>query len=287
MKLLSPNLQAFYFTATLGTVHAAAKHLHLTQTAATRRIAALEQEVKMTLFLRSRKGMSLTERGRQMLKYCRQALELEGEVLANSFSSDKEPTQKITVEGPSSFINTRVLECTSQVLKKHPQLILHFRINDEGSGVDSLKLGQADLVIIPSAEVVKEFDSKKLKPEQYILVAPAAWSTRKLEDIIEEERIIDFNATDKMTLNYLEYYGLHHNRRRDRHFINNTDALAKAVELGAGYSVLSKEFAEPWIQQKKLISLCPKKHFDYSLALAWYPRKYLPDYLRAVISSLK
>lgn len=287
MKLLSANLQAFYFTATLGTVHAAAKHLNLTQTAATRRIASLEQEIKMSLFLRSRKGMLLTESGRKLLKYCRQSLELEGEVLASSYSNDKEPTQKITVEGPSSFMSTRVLSCTTEALRKFPHLILHFRINDEGSGVESLKLGLADLVIIPSSEMVKEFDSKKLKPEQYILVAPTSWAHRKAADIIAKERIIDFNASDKMTLNYLEFYGLEHNRKRERHFINNTDALAKAVELGAGYSVLSKEFAEPWIQQKKLISLCPKKHFDSSLALAWYPRKFIPDYLRAVISSLK
>lgn len=287
MKLLSPNLQAFYLTATLGTVHAAAKQLNLTQTAATRRIAALELDVKMSLFLRSRKGMALTESGHQLLKYCRHALELEGEVLVNSLSNEKEATQKVTIKGPSSFISTRVLACTTEVLKKYPKLILDFKINDEGSGVESLKLGHADLVIIPSTEVVKEFDSKKLKPEQYILVAPASWAARKLDDIIAKERIIDFNASDKMTLNYLEFHGLQSNRKKERHFINNTDALAKAVQLGAGYTVLSKEFAEPWIQQKKLISLCPKRHYDCSWALAWYPRKFIPDYLRAVISSLK
>ena len=287
MKLLSSNLQAFYFTATLGTVHAAAKRLKLTQTAATRRIAALEQELKESLFLRSRKGMTLTESGRQILRYCRQALELEGAVLAHSFSVDEEQDQRLVIEGPSSFMSTRALVSAASVSKKHPHLVLDLRVNDEGTGIESLKLGHTDLAIISSSDVVKELDSKKLKPEQYILVCSHLWASRKLDEILENERIIDFNTADRMTLNYLEFFGLSRNRKKERHFINNTDSLAKAVELGVGYSVLSKEFAEPWIQQKKLVSLCPKKSFDFSLALAWYPRKFVPDYMRTIISSFK
>ena len=44
-----------------GTVHGAAGELHLTQTGVTQRIRAIEQKLETTLFLRSRKGMKLTQ----------------------------------------------------------------------------------------------------------------------------------------------------------------------------------------------------------------------------------
>ena len=287
MKLLSGNLQAFYFTATLGTVHAAASRLNLTQTAATRRIAALEQELEKSLFLRSRKGMTLTESGRNILRYCRQVLELEGEVLASSPAENPESLKQLTIDVPSSILRTRVLAVLANLRTKYPRLILDLRILDDGKGAESLKLGKADLVVISSLDVAKEFDSKKLRPEQYILVCASSWGTRKLEEVIRNERIVDFNPEDKMTLNYLEQFGLQSIRKEERHFVNNTDALARAVEMGLGYSVLSKEFAEPLIQQKRLVAFQPKKHFDYSLALAWYPRKFIPDFMKDFISALK
>ena len=116
MKLISANLQAFYFTATFGTVHAAATRLNITQTAATRRIAALEKDLKKTLFLRSRKGMALTESGRGILRYCKQVLEIEGEVLVGSESNPAEAEQRLTIEVPSSFLRTRILTVLSKFL---------------------------------------------------------------------------------------------------------------------------------------------------------------------------
>ena len=63
MSLLSANLQAFVSVARQGTVHGAAAELYLTQTGITQRIRAIEKELKTTLFLRSRKGMTLTQEG--------------------------------------------------------------------------------------------------------------------------------------------------------------------------------------------------------------------------------
>jgi DNA-binding transcriptional LysR family regulator len=119
------------------------------------------------------------------------------------------------------------------------------------------------------------------------MVGPVSWGSRKIEDIVRNELIVDFGCDDKMTINYLNHFGLQQLMREERHFINNTDALARAVEMGIGYSVLSREFADPLIQQNRLICFQPRKHFEFFLALAWYPRKYIPDYMKGFISALK
>ena len=71
MSLLSPRLIAFLAVAQCKTVHRAADKIHITQTAVTQRIRALEHSLKTTLFIRTRKGMNLTPEGEVLLRYCR------------------------------------------------------------------------------------------------------------------------------------------------------------------------------------------------------------------------
>jgi DNA-binding transcriptional LysR family regulator len=63
MIIFNQGTKAFLATVELGTVHAAAEKMGLTQTAVTQRIKALEADLGLTLFLRSRRGMALTEDG--------------------------------------------------------------------------------------------------------------------------------------------------------------------------------------------------------------------------------
>jgi len=50
MRFTLHQLEAFVWTARLGTVHAAARHLHLTQPAISHRIRDLEEELGTQLF---------------------------------------------------------------------------------------------------------------------------------------------------------------------------------------------------------------------------------------------
>lgn len=65
-------LQSFLTVATHGTVHEAARQLHLTQPAVTRQIKALEEELGGALFTRGVRGMELTRFGETFLHYARQ-----------------------------------------------------------------------------------------------------------------------------------------------------------------------------------------------------------------------
>src|SRR3989338_2979815 len=97
MSLLAANLKAFMAIVQQGTVHGAAHDLHLTQTAVTQRIRVIEKELGTTLFLRSRKGMKLTQEGEALLRYCKGAEDLEGEVLSQMLGAGKEKPLYITM----------------------------------------------------------------------------------------------------------------------------------------------------------------------------------------------
>lgn len=68
------QLEAFVWTARLGTVHAAARQLHLTQPAISHRIRDLEQELGIQLFERQNQRLSVTALGRNVLVYAERVL---------------------------------------------------------------------------------------------------------------------------------------------------------------------------------------------------------------------
>lgn len=287
MKLLPDHIQAFLSVVQTGTVHAAGKKIGLTQTAVTRRIANLELELGASLFLRSRRGMTLTHAGSALLSYCRQVIDLEGEVLAKISGENSQEAKKLAIEGPSSVLRSRVIPSLKKVMQKYPNLAIEFRLSDVDSGVNSLKRGRADIVLLPQKTVVHEFESKVLKPERYILVGPKSWQGRELADIVKNERIIDFDPNDEMTFHVLKSINLLAKARKDRHFANNTDALTSMIELGLGYSVLSAEFVAPFVEGGRIVAIGGRAFYNFEIALAWYHRRHLPPYFRDVLKAIR
>ncbi|MCX6124527.1 MAG: LysR family transcriptional regulator substrate-binding protein, partial [Proteobacteria bacterium] len=190
------------------------------------------------------------------------------------------------IQGPSSSMRTRVLPLLRGFLTRFPPVSLGLHIADLESGVERLKSGSTDLLIAERGQIGKEFDSKILKPERYILVAPVKWKNRSIDSIISSERIIDFDPSDVMTHLFLQKYGLRGKARTDRHFVNSTECIADLLVAGLGYSVLSEEYSEAFIKKGLLCNLFPDKFLDYKLALAWYPRKQMPNSFRDLVKSI-
>jgi LysR family transcriptional regulator (chromosome initiation inhibitor) len=182
--------------------------------------------------------------------------------------------------------SSRIIPQTVPVLKKYKQLRIRFDIDDLENRYHKLKMGQVDFAIINKENTALEMQTKTLKTEQYVLVCTSAWKHRKLQDILSTERIIDFDAHDSMTLNYLRKYSLFDKARLDRHFVNRTDSLAMMIAQGLGYSILTKEFAEAYIKDKTLIALNGGKTYENAYLLAWYNRPEPPAYFTAILNSL-
>ncbi|MES2802202.1 MAG: LysR family transcriptional regulator [Bdellovibrionota bacterium] len=282
MSLLSPTLEAFWAIVQKGTVQEASQILGITQTGVTQRIRSLEKQLQTTLFIRSRKGMKLTSEGESLLQYVKVSLENEGMALSKIQKAAFEHNIEIGISGPSSILRSRVIPNLLALKTKLPKVRFRFDLSDNSDNQEKLKNGHCDLAILEHHQVTKEMDSRILKVERYKLYVPKVWKKRKLSEIVENEAIIDFDAADRMTFQYLEKYRLKKSQA-DRHYANNTDALMSMIEQGLGYSVLSEDFAK---KNGKICDISPDQHFDYKVALAWYYRPEMPEYFRAIVKAL-
>lgn len=287
MSLLSPNLQAFIAIVKSTTVHGAASELGLTQTAVTQRTRALERELRTSLFTRSRKGMRLTQEGEALLRYCQGTLDLEGEVLSLISGGGKERSIFVGLAGPTSVMTSRIVGQCADIYTSWPDLYLNLIITDTDDRLSLVRSGQATMAIIPPEAVPNEMASKMLKPDKYILVASKKWKGRRLQDVLSQERIIDFYDSDQTTLNYLKKFELASSVKRPRLFANNNEAIIRLFIEGAGFGTLTLEIAKPHLDNGSLIALNGGAAVDDPLALAWYPRPEMPAYLKTIIGAVK
>ena len=287
MSLLDPRLQAFVSIVRSQTVHGAAKELRLTQTGVTQRIRALESQLGVTLFTRSRRGMRLTQEGEALNRYCMGVGDLEGQALNQILGAGKSSSIRVNISGPTSIMTSRIVPSCISLYKKFPGLLLNFEMNDSEERVSKLKQGIAHFVVIPPEQVANEMDSKVLKADKYVLVGSPKLKNRKLIDIIKTERIIDFYESDHTTFKYLKKFDLLQSTQRDRLFANTNEVIIKLFSAGVGYGTLTQEVATPHVEKGDLIILNGKNMLEDPQALAWYPRPEVPAYFKGVIDSIK
>lgn len=286
MSLLDPRLQAFVSIVRNQTVHNAAKELKLTQTGVTQRIRTLETQLGVTLFIRSRRGMMLTQEGEALNRYCLGANDLEGVTLNHILKAGTSSTIRVTISGPTSIMTSRIVPSCIHLYESFKGLFLNFEMNDSEMRISQLQQGSAQFVVVSPEHVGNEMDSKMLKPDKYVLVGSKNWKNRKILEIIKNERIIDFYETDQTTLKYLKKFGYFGDARRDRLFSNNNEAIIKLFSAGVGYGTLTHEVAAPFVEREEIVILNGRNTLEDPQALVWYPRPQKPSYFKAIIDSI-
>ena len=287
MNLLSPQLIAFMAVVKRKTVHAAAESLHITQTAVTQRIKVLEANLKTTLFLRSRRGMELTNEGEALLRYCQAAVDLEGQTLAQIQGAGVATEVTLRLCGPTSIMRSRVIPASMSLVPSYPDLLFEFQIIDQEVRHQRLKAGEVDFAIVQKQDLADEMAHKQLTPESYVLVCSSSWQGRKIRDIVATERVIDFEPSDQMTLHYLQEHQLQSDMHPGRYFVNKTELIADLVCQGVGYTTLTREFVKPYVESGDMIVLNNSKPIVVQPYLAWYQRPEPPPYLHQLIQLIK
>jgi hypothetical protein len=98
-------------------------------------------------------------------------------------------------------------------------------------------------------------DSKFMRPQKYFLLGPASWKGRKLSNILETGRMVDFYESDQITMCYLKEFCQDKYIGRQRIFANNNDMLIKLIQSGVGFGTLTEALARPYVESGKLIAL--------------------------------
>ncbi len=130
--MLNPHqLVIFQAVASEGSISRAADILYMTQPAVSQHIKSLERELGVTLFVRGRKGMTLTKAGQVLLEYTQQLLQLSQEAklaVKQAAMSEKKPLQHVHL-GATPGVGSCLLPRWSKLFyREHSTITLSVKI---------------------------------------------------------------------------------------------------------------------------------------------------------------
>lgn len=146
MRITLSQLEAFYWAAKLGSIHAAARHLHVTQPAVSARIRELESVLEVQLFSRARQRITLTNTGQSALRHAETAL-LSSRQLEH-FGKDRTLGGKLRLGADECSANVGLTAVIGQLKEHFPTLALEITV-DVGSELNrKLNAGELDMALL-------------------------------------------------------------------------------------------------------------------------------------------
>lgn len=147
-------VEAFSWAVSLKSVTRAAEQLHLTQSALSSRIAALEAELGVVLLDRRDKQFRLTVAGQRFHTLALQMLELQRQVKEEMGSSSRGRAMVLRIGAIESVVHSWLTEWLQKMRETHPDFELELTVETSPVLVDQVRRGAQDLVFtaIPAAE---------------------------------------------------------------------------------------------------------------------------------------
>ncbi len=248
------KLKIFHAVAESGNFTKATYILNLSQSAISRQIQSLEQELKTQLFERHARGLSLTENGEYLFKTAHEVISKLKDVESTLIDKKNKPSGKLTVTTVVSFGTTWLTPRIQEFMKLNPEIEIELIFDDEEL---DLSTRQADIGI---------------------------WMRRPKQLNHIQKKLIDINYHIYGSTKYLEQYG----------HLKNLSDLNKHKFISYGRGAPSPVFNPDWalklgVKDGKKRKPIMKVNSVYGLLLAVQSGvglAALPDYMTVSVPNI-
>jgi DNA-binding transcriptional LysR family regulator len=237
------KLRVFHAVAAAGSFTHAGDTLHLSQSAVSRQVAALEYDLRTSLFHRHARGLLLTEQGEILFRTVQEVLsKLESARVRLSDARDK-PHGRLKVTANTGFGGAWLAPRLAEFRELYPDIELAVILTDDEL---DLSMREADVALRLWEPTQSYLIRRRLFTVHYSAYASRAYlqsyGAPRVAADLDAHRIVAFGVTGApylRNLNLLLTLGRDARNPREPVFsINNIFGLVRAVEKGAGVAVL-------------------------------------------------
>ncbi|NEW53058.1 LysR family transcriptional regulator ArgP [Nocardia cyriacigeorgica] len=252
-----------------GTFDAAAAALHVTPSAVSQRIKALEQRTGRVLLMRTKPAQP-TESGQVIVRFARQLAALQRDTQRELGIADESgPTQlSIAVNGDS--LATWFLPALTRV-PQDPPICFDLYREDESHTATLLREGQVMAAVTSSAEPIAGCTVRLLGSARYLPVANPEFVARHLasgplRQCLPSAPVIVYDRRDELQDRFVRTLtGGRADAGRLRHYIPTSQGFYDAVTAGLGWGLIPEQQAAPLVRSGTLIELGRRKWVDVPL----------------------
>lgn len=254
----SRQLRAFTVLAREGSFTQAGRALHLTQSAISHAIRALEDDLGCQLFHRHGKRVLLTHHGRELLRHA-EAIQLQmAQARASLGALDKNPRGHLRIgctPAASQFILPTVLR---EFKDSFPLYSISVVPGETPETVERLEAGTLDLGVCLKPRDASRLDCHALFEDELVFLTSPMHPWRKEppkpKDFTSETYIISSknSSTFQFIVEYFLKLGV-----RPKSFIElgNTEAIKELAKLGLGVAMVAPWTARAEIKSRELCAL--------------------------------
>ena len=245
-----------------GTFEAASQRLHVTASAVSQRIKAMEQSAGQVLVQRTN-PIAPTEAGSRLLRYAQQLQLLRHDLEAN-LGSASTPSLAIAVNADS--LATWLLPALATAQDATGAVFDIYR-EDQEHTASLLRAGTVMAAVTAEKRPVQGCSASPLGVMRYRAVATPQFRDRWLGGdlaALDDAPMVDFDRKDDLQQSFLRGI-LGRAPRSPRHFVPTSHDFARAVELGMGWGMLPDQQSERGLREGSLVELSPGTSIDVLL----------------------
>ena len=278
------QLEAVYWIGQLGGFSQAARKLHTTQSAVSKRVQELEQLFDTELFDRSQRSARLTEKGEEMFVLAKKLL-AQRDAAAEQFSRPEVFERRVRIGVTELTAMTWLPRLVELIQRHYPKVIIEPDVDMSVHLRDKLLSDQVDLIIAPDVFEDARLSRKQLgKVENAWMCKPGTVSASKVMRIHElaNHRLLTQGDKSGTGLAYNRWFQSLGIQPSNTIISNSLVALIGLTVSGLGVSYLPRQCLEPMLKSGMLeiIRSTP------ALPDASYAAMYKNDVHSTLISSI-
>jgi DNA-binding transcriptional LysR family regulator len=266
----------------------AAERLHLTQSAVSHQIKALEEELGEPLFIRAKRGVKLSQAGKIALEYATRILDEAAALRERIAGKDGSPTGRVRVAAATQAFVHLFAPLFESFMDSQPGIDLSFRttVSTEQTVADILN-GAADVGFASLAVYSPNLQVTKLFEDELALIVGSAHKLARARmataaDILREKLILFERGASirRATDQFFDQIGVRPELALES---NDTFFIKRMVERGVGVSLLPAWAVRDEVAQGRLAQLkIDGHHLRRSVAMVSLGR-FQPSPTRAFI----
>ena len=248
--------KVFYEVANEKSISKGAEKLLISQPAVTQSIRTLEEQLGGKLFIRTPKGVVLTNEGEILYNYIKEGMNyfING---SNKFLSLKNLDSGVLNIGASTVISENILiDVLGLFHKKYPNVVINIYNDLTDNLVKKLRNGDLDLIVISTDNEYKDIELHDLCLLHDIFV-----SNEKLDITLDRNNINDFDIIIQknpsvMRRNFDKSIDFEFSPKME---VVSHSLVCKLVSNGFGIGLVTKEFVNDFYEVKSNISIKPRR----------------------------
>lgn len=258
MRIPSELAETLAVVVDEGTLDAAARRLHVTPSAVSQRIKALEELLGRVVLVRSKPARA-TKAGAAVVRLARQAALLERDTLTElGAGTDGGARTTVPLAVNADSLATWFLEPLARLGQRHP-VVFELHRDDQDFTAGLLESGTVMGAVTSRATPVAGCRVSVLGAMRYEAVATPAFAAQWFDRGVDAAAlavapVVDFDRRDDLQTQWLIGRGADPTRP-PRHYVPASNDFAAAVRLGLGWALLPRFQSDHALETGALVGL--------------------------------